>query len=326
MLEQREAPVHYSPLKKNSDIRLFVLNPGSDGDTITGHMEHIEVKYPYPPFEALSYVWGETDNCATILVDDACVSVTKSLDTALRRLRFPDRPRTLWVDYICINQYDVEERNRQVARMGYIYYIAETVLVWLGEANPDTAVGIKVLDYFVSEQRPHPQPVWQDHPSSVVRDGLLDILNRPWFQRMWVVQEIGMSQNVVLICGRHEVKWRSSDSMAVRRFMRMIKFAELSPQWEQMGLGIVDMQPFINMLDIQIGNQLDKSSGGTLRRAPDLLDVAHSMRHKACADPHDKLFGIYGLLEGTWALEDFKPDYNMTVAQMYEALAELSFL
>lgn len=284
------------------------------------------MKYPFPPFEALSYVWGGTDNCATILVNDACVSVTKSLETALRRLRFPDRPRTLWVDYICINQYDVEERNRQVARMGLIYEIAKTVLVWLGEATYDTTVGIKVLNHFADEARPHPQPVWQDYPSDVVRGGLLDILNRQWFQRMWVVQEIGRSHNVVLICGRHEVKWQSVDCTAVRRFMRMIKYAELSPQWKQMGLGIVNTQPLLDMLDIQIGNQLDSSWGGTHRSAPDLLDIAHSMRHKACADPHDKLFGIFGLLEGTSALDEFKPDYNMTVAQMYEALAEVSFL
>lgn len=108
--------------------------------------------------------------------------------------------------------------------------------------------------------------------------------------------------------------------------MRMIKYAGLSPHWEQIGLGIVNTQPLLNMLDIQIGNQLDESWGGTDRSAPDLLDIAYRMRRKACADPHDKLFGIFGLLEGTRAFDDFKPDYNMTVAQMYEALAEVLFL
>lgn len=81
--------------------------------------------------------------------------------------------------------------------------------------------------------------------------------------------------------------------------MRMIKYAELLRQWEQMEISAVNMQPVLDTLDIQVGNQLDESSGATLRSAPDLLNVAHSMRHRACADPRDKIFGIYGLLEGT---------------------------
>lgn len=325
MLEQREAPIHYAPLTSAREFRLFTLHPGSDGDVVAGHMEHVGFGQAFRSFEALSYVWGGTDNCANMLVDDACVSVTKSLEAALRRLRFPDRPRVLWADYICINQNDVEERNHQVAMMASIYNSAKAVLVWLGEETHDTAAGIKILNYFANEPRPHPRPVWQDYASSAVRASLLDIMNRPWFQRMWAVQEIGMSRIAVLICGRHELRWKSNDCIAVSRFVRMTKYAELSPQWGHMGLDSVNMQPLLDMLDTQIGQQLDRAHGGSIRSAPDLLDIAHSMRHKACTDPHDRLFGIFGLLEGTWALDHFKPDHNMTVAQIYEALAGVSF-
>ncbi|KAJ0114919.1 HET-domain-containing protein [Diaporthe amygdali] len=321
----RETPVRYAPLEHEYDLRLFFLHPGSDDDIVTGHMECRGMEQPRKEFEALSYVWGATDDCAIILIDDTSVSVTKSLEAALRHLRFPDRPRTLWIDYVCINQHDIDERNRQVAMMGSIYWQAITVLVWLGEATPDTAAGIKVLSYLANEPRPQPRPVWQDYPPSVVRAGLLDIMNRPWFQRMWVVQEIGRSSSASLICGRHEVKWQSNDCITVKRFVRMIKYAEISPQWEHMGLGTVNMQPLLDMLDLQIGEQLDRSWGGTHRSAPDFLDIAHSMRHKLCSDPRDKLFGIYGIVEHSLHNEDFKPDYTMTVGQMYEALARLAF-
>lgn len=276
-------------------------------------------------FEALSYVWGGTDDGETILVDDASVWVTKSLEAALRHLRFQDRPRTLWIDYICINQCDIAERNHQVLKMGLIYEFAKAVLIWLGEATPDTAVGIKVLDYFANEPRPQSRPIWQGYPSSSIKAGLLDIVNRPWFQRIWVVQEVGLSGTATLICGRHQVKWQSNDCTAVRRFQRMVKYAEMLPQWDQMGLGTVNMQPLLDMLDLQIGNQLDRSWGGTHRIAPDLLDIAHRMRHKLCTDPRDKLFGIFGLVEHMWDYDDFKPDYNLTVGEMYEALAKTAF-
>lgn len=276
-------------------------------------------------FEALSYVWGRTDDNSIILIDDKFVSVTRSLEAALRHLRFRDCSRTLWIDYFCINQRDVEERNLQVAMMGLIYEKARSVLIWLGEATPDTTVGMKVLAYFANEVRPKPHPIWQDYPSSVVQAGLLDIMNRSWFQRIWVVQEAGRSRTATLICGPREVKWKSTDCIAVKRFSSMIKYAELLPQWDQMGLRTVNMQPLLDMLDLQIGNQLDQSWGMTNRRAPDVLDVAHSMRHRLCADPRDKVFGILGLVEHMWELDGFKPDYSMTVGQMYEALQRIVF-
>jgi Heterokaryon incompatibility protein (HET) len=274
----------------------------------------------------LSYVWGGTDDSVVIVVDDTSVSVTKSLEAALHHLRFKDRSRTLWIDYICINQGDIEERNRQVANMGLIYEFAMSVLIWLGEATPDTSVGMKVLGYFANEPRPQPHPIWQDYPSSVVQAGLLDIMNRSWFQRMWVVQEIGRSGTATMICGRHEIKWQSNDCNKVRQFQRMIKYAEILPQWEQMGLGTVNMQPLLDMLDLQIGNQLDRPWGGTHRTAPDILDIVHSMRYKLCTDRRDKVFGILGQVEYMWALDDFKPDYNMTTGETYEALKRVAFV
>ena len=129
MPEQRDAAAQYSPLSCENEIRLFLLYPGSDGDVVTGRMECLELGSVCKLFEALSYVWDGTDDGATILVDDISVSVTKSLEAALRHLRFQDRPRILWIDYICINRYDIEERNRQVAKMGLIYEFAVAVLI-----------------------------------------------------------------------------------------------------------------------------------------------------------------------------------------------------
>jgi hypothetical protein len=75
----------------------------------------------------------------------------------------------------------------------------------------------------------------------------------------------------------------------------MIKFAEISPQWEQAGLGAVDMSPLLDLLDLQIGRQLERGHGGNHRHPRDLLDVVHSMRH----------------------VEDFNVDYDMTVEETY---------
>jgi hypothetical protein len=159
---------------------LFVLCPGSGADVVSGHIEHSSWGYKSgKSYEALSYIWGDIRDSEAILVDGSTVSVTKSLETALRHLRYPDKPRTLWVDYVCINQEDILERSQQVAKMGLIYEQADSVLIWLGLATLNSRVGIEILRYFANEKQPQSCPVWQTYPQSLVYQGLQDVITRP---------------------------------------------------------------------------------------------------------------------------------------------------
>ena len=124
---QQETPIPYPVLNlERSEIRVFLLHPGSDGDVVSGSMECCDLGTARDSFEALSYVWGAIDDNAIIIVDGNYVPVTKSLEAALRHLRFQDSSRTLWVDYVCINQNDVDERNSQVSKMGLIYELGKS--------------------------------------------------------------------------------------------------------------------------------------------------------------------------------------------------------
>jgi len=293
---------------------------------VSGHIEHSSWGYNSgKSYEALSYVWGDIRDSAIILVDGRIVSVTKSLETALRHLRYPDKPRTLWVDYVCINQEDILERSQQVAKMGLIYENANSVLIWLGLATLNSRIGMDILRYFATEKRPQFPPVWQTYPQSLVCQGLQDVMNRSWFERMWVVQEAGRSRHAILLCGRERVEWQSTNRFAVRRFARMIKYAEILPEWTQLGLSTVNMRPLLEMLDFQDVNQGSKTWGSCDGAAPDLLDLAYNMRHKQCTDPRDKIFGVWGMVDYLDHLEDFKPDYRMTVTQVYKEVARVSF-
>ncbi|KAH7303871.1 heterokaryon incompatibility protein-domain-containing protein [Stachybotrys elegans] len=320
-----ETKIQYSPLEA-SNIRLFTLHPGLDVEVISGTIENKSWGYSSGnPYEALSYVWGQTKSPNTIIVNGYTVPITKSLEDALRHLRYPDRPRVLWVDYLCINQEDVLEKNQEVRKMGQIYESADSVVIWLGLETQDSPVGMEILRYFVNEPRPLHCPPWQTNPPSLAYQGLQDVFNRPWFQRMWVVQEIGRSHHTILLCGRDCVEWQSTATSVVRRIARMIKYAEISPQWAESELGKVDMQPLLEMLNYQYMNQFTRCWGECTIAAPDLLDLAHTMRHKQCADPRDKIFGLWGLVEYLFQLETFKLDYNMSIAQVYDELARVSF-
>lgn len=86
-------------------------------------------------YEAISYCWGGQKPSRPILCDGETLLVTQNCDAVLRRFRHPveNEARFLWIDFICINQTDVEERSHQVKLMGEIYRNAECTLIWLGE-------------------------------------------------------------------------------------------------------------------------------------------------------------------------------------------------
>jgi hypothetical protein len=99
---------------------------------------HSTIKY-----DALSYVWGVLSGISSIMCDGKTLKVTENCLEALRHLRGRYKPRTLWVDAICIDQKkdkdSTRERNQQVKLMGEVYVKAARVLVWLGPAEPSTA-------------------------------------------------------------------------------------------------------------------------------------------------------------------------------------------
>jgi hypothetical protein len=74
---------------------------------------------------------------------------------------------------------------------------------------------MEILRYFPIEKRPQTCPVWQIYPHPLVYQGLQEVMARLWFERMWVVQEVGRSKHAILLCGRDCVKWQSTDFMAV---------------------------------------------------------------------------------------------------------------
>ncbi|KAH8706896.1 heterokaryon incompatibility protein-domain-containing protein, partial [Phaeosphaeriaceae sp. PMI808] len=112
-------------------IRLLDLHPGGPDDDLQCTLRIVDL-HSQPKYEALSYVWGDFNVLAPLTVNDTIVNVTKNLNTALRRLRFPSDVRCLWADALCINQKDVAEKQQQIGLMRDIYASATGVTMWLG--------------------------------------------------------------------------------------------------------------------------------------------------------------------------------------------------
>jgi hypothetical protein len=128
----------YEPLPTHGEptIRLLKIAGRKTGKArIT--VEHSTLKEAQRRrYETLSYVWGTTDRSTTIaLHDDTLLRVTPTLEAALPHIIQTSVTEYIWIDQICINQDDVEEKTHQVVIMGQIYSMCFCVLVWLGTST-----------------------------------------------------------------------------------------------------------------------------------------------------------------------------------------------
>jgi hypothetical protein len=125
----------YTPLRKHlREIRLLQLFPGEPRDDISCELEVVSLDSK-PDFEAVSYVWGNRPAVRHIRLNCKELPVTPNIEAVLRRLRNRKQRRSLWLDSICIDQKNVEERNLQVALMRDIFLGCQRVLVMLGESQ-----------------------------------------------------------------------------------------------------------------------------------------------------------------------------------------------
>ncbi|KIN07112.1 hypothetical protein OIDMADRAFT_109868, partial [Oidiodendron maius Zn] len=175
------AAYEYQPLDTNKpSIRLLKILKGNLGDDIQCELIEgwIEESIPY---DALSYTWGNTRKPATITVDGTAMDITLNAYEALQQIRSKYESRYLWIDAICINQDDHKERGYQVLQMGHIYRNAERVVIWLGE-------GTKETDLIMDSMKPLHQIFTKKEAGCY--EGMELLSSRPWFRRIWILQEI----------------------------------------------------------------------------------------------------------------------------------------
>ncbi|PMD32475.1 HET-domain-containing protein [Hyaloscypha variabilis F] len=128
----------YSPLKSaQKEIRLISLLPGLFDSDIKVEIFYEKLSEQYQPdYEALSYVWGSTE-------DPEILSIAYRNQHGDRTS--PGSVGVVWIDAICINQDDIQERSLEVARMGFIYNKARQVIVWLGPHTENSELAIETL-------------------------------------------------------------------------------------------------------------------------------------------------------------------------------------
>ena len=314
------ARYQYAALDEEAqEIRLLTLLPGAFSDEVKILIHTTQLSESIrPQYEALSYLWGpppKGDEVSVGLSDQQTLPITHNLAVALPYLRRKDRVRALWIDAICINQNDLEERSRQVERMADIYKLAARVVVWLG---PETGTSDHALDLFQA-LGPKVEIDWTG--SGAVRpvtnsegetsasgfesllpqqdsdfEALLRLFNNPWFERVWTRQEIRLANfDAVIKCGTSSIFWND--------FRTAVQCIVTQTHYGRTPTGFMDRAMLVRR---------------SIFRFEDLIPLLQDTRRSKASDARDKIYSLIGMLDDSYGHHfGIKPDYEKTKWQVY---------
>ena len=137
------------------EIRLLKLLPATnESEQIRCELLHAPL-HSAPSYEAISYEWRSTPGTARVEAATGTLDISKTLEHALRGMRWKETARMLWADGICINQDNGDEVQSQLPMMGKIYELSRVALVWLGDSTQATVPAIEVLQSLALLARQH---------------------------------------------------------------------------------------------------------------------------------------------------------------------------
>jgi hypothetical protein len=333
-------------------IRLLTLKPAEEWSADLDCDLESTVFESAPRYEALSYTWGDARNRQDILINGKFSTITENLGVALRYIRQKDASRTLWVDALCINQSDVDECSQQVRRMLDIYKRAARVLAWLGAPSDDsdealtllTEFGQIMLDIFrnyrsapdYSNLRPAAMLEKGFDMSSKNWSALWKFWNRPYWTRVWIIQELARfgdleaicqdsgidTDGCLIVCGHRCVPF-SIHSCAIIYFGAFtplirdsfIEHADETIQYLEPLKSFLSDGP-IQALGMSVALRI--SSNNTESSIHNLMRVTRAFK---ATDVRDKVYALLGI---SCERKGFLPDYGKSANMVFQDLVKFS--
>jgi hypothetical protein len=322
-------------------IRIMYLRRGRATQPLEGSLVSVRLTAGIR-FTSLSYVWGEQTppQTKTIRINGIyTVPITASLHAALLRLRKTASDTALWVDAICINQEDGLEKGAQVSRMAEIYCAADEVVAWLGEASDNSDIAIK---YMVDKVAQPDQPMtaradlirdiqttivgsffsnrtfWvnaknrfkgSDNLASAIESSLNRLWSRPYWSRIWVVQELASTQvmyhkirKCTFKCGQNTIPFG-----VLERFLEIT----LHRAWYTGADPIVAARRLVTL-----SRSIIRDHG--MQMVPQVLwDSAHLKS----SNPLDRIYGIISILPAEYR-EILPVDYGADLPSLFTKVLE----
>jgi hypothetical protein len=256
-------------------------------------------------FSALSYCWGDANDKVTIVCNQGLLHITRSLYVALEALRdrASRRPLYVWADGICINQQEEREQETQIPLMTELYNRAAQVVVWLGEAQHPSPNGgeqqiqseiqhaVLGIQKFANALLTRPtasamtMSMWDwlalgfQSTEEVKRQirAFYRLMERPWFKRVWTIQEHAVAKSLVFCCGNFSIE--EHQLMNANGWLESSSAAQGIANW--------GLSPLILQHRIKTEQQA--------RTKPPLLYLLANFRYRHATKAKDKVYLLYNL-------------------------------
>ncbi|KAL1835985.1 hypothetical protein VTJ49DRAFT_5742 [Mycothermus thermophilus] len=261
-----------------------------------------------PPYVAVSYCWDPASPPRGMFVNRESLSVSETVLGIINQMQAArmstGEDLLLWIDQVCINQADPDEKLDQIYRMGDIYARAERVLIWLGptaDRSDEALEGLPLLrmQLRMMTDRLAACEYLPENAAEMVNAGLGQITGRlfarPWFRRLWTVQEAMLARKRVVVCGYRDVDFDM--------------FAEVAR--EVMAYGSLDVLRYpggpedtevVRAIESFIAlHALSPPEGASLEERLEGLAMMNfrvlveDARHRMCTEPIDRVHALMGL-------------------------------
>lgn len=263
-------------------------------------------------YDAVSYCWGDPTMSHWIrLPNNRYLLITKSVASILRFRVTSETTGHIWIDGLCIDQNDTKEKAQQVRLMGRIFASANTVTAWVGDPSHDSREAIqfiKTLYSTIQNLFRTNEPVTMetisrsphcDFPSSHWA-ALVNLVDRPWFRRMWIIQEIVVATKPRILCGESSIEWEALAGVVAVLQSRGLSHLFITSETEppRISFGVKGIQRTLSIRYLRESN-----TPPTL-----LMNLFECVIYDAM-DPRDKLYALLSISSEA-SDSDFDPDYS----------------
>jgi hypothetical protein len=338
----------YHALPTSTHIRILSFQPLQD-DILpihcTLHLVDLDDK-DVLNFQAISYTWGDPlfrlyydkpvppDPPVPIICNGVEVGITANLGAALEAILkqrsenadLQNDTEYLWIDSLCINQMDVQERNAQVAMMSQIYGKASRVISWLGPADKDSEIAIPLMRTLIDmnpqlngemEAKAHTVPAIQ-------YGSLARFLARRYFFRCWVLQEVVLARSLRILCGTTELELNELNKAAliVGSIRQHRLYDDIGQALVIQGKGRRSFRHEMAIMAI-VKHRHQRHTAGEITQLniPSFEMLMSSTRYRSCLDPRDKIYSFLGIAPPH--VFQIEPDYRKSVEEVYSEAIRL---
>lgn len=198
----------YPPLGSKHDTRLVAIRWSYSAAKIRCDSSAVALRDDHS-YVALSYHWGSEAPQCEILLNGATIKVRRTLYEALKAF-IRQKVKQVWIDTLSIDQANEDDKGQQVARMHTIYSHAKKVYGWLGPAKIDQhgANGEHGMQFLTDVPQDGDQVGSEARLalSEKQHNAIVNLINRTFWKRSWIIQELSKAREAYVLCGSRELK------------------------------------------------------------------------------------------------------------------------